>query len=66
MSANSRAAAAVLLAAGSGSRFGGRKLIAPFAGSSLLQRAIDTVCASGALSCVLVLGSDAEEVLEER
>ena len=56
--------AAVLLAAGSGSRFGGRKLIAPLAGLPLIQRAIDAACGSRALSCVLVLGADAEAVLD--
>jgi CTP:molybdopterin cytidylyltransferase MocA len=63
MSENSWSSAAVVLAAGSGSRFGGHKLIATFAGRPLLQRGIDAVCASGVLSCVLVVGSDADAVL---
>jgi molybdenum cofactor cytidylyltransferase len=56
--------AAVLLAAGSGSRFGGRKLIAPFAGRPLAQCAIDAACGSLALICVLVVGSDSDAVLD--
>lgn len=56
--------AAVVLAAGSGSRFGGRKLIATFEGRPLIQRAIDAACGSTALSCTLVLGADADIVLD--
>jgi molybdenum cofactor cytidylyltransferase len=54
----------VLLAAGSGSRFGGCKLIAPLAGRPLLQHVIDTSCASRVVSCVLVLGADADHILD--
>ncbi|HEY5095697.1 MAG TPA: nucleotidyltransferase family protein [Candidatus Eremiobacteraceae bacterium] len=56
--------AVVVLAAGSGSRFGGRKLIADFKGRPLLQRAIDAACGSRARICVLVLGADSESVLD--
>jgi molybdenum cofactor cytidylyltransferase len=54
----------VVLAAGSGSRFGGRKLLAPLAGRPLLQRAIDAACGSRALLCALVLGADANDILD--
>ena len=54
--------AVIVLAAGSSSRFGGRKLIADFSGRPLLQNAIDAACGSRAHSCILVLGADAEIV----
>jgi molybdenum cofactor cytidylyltransferase len=60
--ASRRSTAVVVLAAGSGSRFGGRKLIVDFSGRPLLQRAIDAACGSLAQSCILVLGADAETV----
>jgi molybdenum cofactor cytidylyltransferase len=59
-----RSTSVVVLAGGSGSRFGGRKLLAPFSGRPLVQRAIDAACASRALSCVLVLGADAEAIMD--
>jgi molybdenum cofactor cytidylyltransferase len=59
-----RSTTAVLLAAGSGSRFGGRKLLAPFSGRPLIQRAIDAACASRVLSCVLVLGDVADAIMD--
>lgn len=59
-----RPTSAVLLAAGSGERFGGRKLLASFFGRPLVQRAIDAVCASRVLSCILVLGADAEAIMD--
>jgi molybdenum cofactor cytidylyltransferase len=63
--AESRASTSVVvLAAGSGSRFGGRKLLAPLAGRPLLQRAIDAACGSRALLCALVLGADANDILD--
>jgi molybdenum cofactor cytidylyltransferase len=63
--AESRASTSVVvLAAGSGSRFGGRKLLAPLAGRPLLQRAIDAACGSRALSCALVLGADANDIVD--
>jgi molybdenum cofactor cytidylyltransferase len=59
-----RSTSAVLLAAGSGERFGGRKLLAPFFGRPLVQRAIDAACASRVLSCILVLGADADAIMD--
>ena len=59
-----RPTAAVVLAAGSGTRFGGTKLVAPFLGRALLQQAIDAACESRALVCALVLGANVDEVLE--
>jgi molybdenum cofactor cytidylyltransferase len=60
----SRPTSAVLLAAGSGERFGGRKLLATFSGRPLLQHAIDAACASRVLSCILVLGADADAIMD--
>jgi molybdenum cofactor cytidylyltransferase len=56
--------AVVVLAAGCGSRFGGRKLVASFLGRPLLQHAIDAACGSIALSCVLVVGADSETIVD--
>jgi len=61
---STRPTAAIVLAAGSGVRFGGPKLIAPLAGRPLLQYAIDAACESRALVCALVLGANADAVLE--
>ena len=52
--------AGVILAAGEGRRFGGEKLLAPFAGTPLVQRVIDAACASSVDEVVLVLGHAAE------
>jgi molybdenum cofactor cytidylyltransferase len=53
-----------ILAAGAGVRFRGRasKLVARLDGKPLLQYAVDAACSSGALSCSLILGAEAEEV----
>lgn len=61
---SSRATAVIVLAAGSGARFGGPKLIAPLSGRPLLQHAIDAGCESRALVCALVLGANADAVRE--
>jgi CTP:molybdopterin cytidylyltransferase MocA/SAM-dependent methyltransferase len=54
--------AAVVLAAGAGSRFGGRKLLAPLEGRPILQHVLDQLAASGIADVVVVLGSDAAEI----
>lgn len=56
--------AAIVLAAGAGSRFGGGKLLAPIAGRPVLQHVLDRVAeVRGDLSdVVLVLGNDAETI----
>jgi len=54
--------AAVVLAAGSASRFGGRKLTAPFAGAPLLHAALAAARAAPVASIVVVTGADAEAV----
>ena len=56
--------AVIVLAAGSGSRFGGQKLVANFLGRPLLQHAIDAACGSRALACVLVVGAAPEAILD--
>lgn len=53
---------AVVLAAGSGSRFGGRKLLASLEGRPLLQHVLDRLAASGLDDVVVVLGDDAPAV----
>jgi CTP:molybdopterin cytidylyltransferase MocA/SAM-dependent methyltransferase len=54
--------AAVVLAAGAGSRFGGGKLLAPIDGRPLLQHVLDRVAAAGLTSVVVVLGRDATTI----
>jgi molybdenum cofactor cytidylyltransferase len=54
--------AAVVLAAGAASRFGGGKLLAPLEGRPILQHVIDRLAASGVEDVVVVLGDDAVDV----
>jgi molybdenum cofactor cytidylyltransferase len=54
--------AALILAAGAGSRFGGGKLLATLAGRPLLQHVLDRVAEVGVGEVVVVLGADAEAV----
>lgn len=54
--------AALVLAAGAGSRFGGGKLLAPLAGKPLLQHVLDRVAEVEVAETVVVLGSDADAV----
>jgi CTP:molybdopterin cytidylyltransferase MocA/SAM-dependent methyltransferase len=51
--------AALVLAAGSGSRFGGGKLLATLGGRPLLQHVLDRVAEAGMGEVVVVLGRDA-------
>lgn len=50
--------ACAILAAGSGTRFGGQKLVTPFDGKPLVQWAVDAACASHAIACGIVLPVD--------
>ena len=59
---NQAAWSAIVLAAGAGRRFGGRKLLAPFEGGVLLDGALTAAFASPAEAIILVTGSEAEEV----
>lgn len=54
--------AAVVLAAGLGTRFGGGKVRADLDGRPLLQHVLDRVAGSGLENVVVVLGRDASEV----
>jgi molybdenum cofactor cytidylyltransferase len=56
----------VILAAGQSLRFGSgeTKLLLPFGGLPLLQRAVDAVVASSAAACTLVLGAHREKILD--
>ena len=49
---------ALVLAAGAGRRFGGGKLLAPFAGAPLIRRTAQAVCASGFGEVLVVTGAD--------
>ncbi len=53
---------AVLLAAGSGSRFGGGKLLAPYRGRPLIEAALSNLAAAPVDETVVVVGDDAEEL----
>jgi molybdenum cofactor cytidylyltransferase len=53
---------AVVLAAGTSSRFGSSKLLADLAGRPVLAHVLDAAAAVGPLGVVLVLGRDAEAV----
>jgi len=53
---------AVVLAAGAGRRFGGGKLLAPYAGGALLDGALAAAFAAPARSVTVVTGDRAEEV----
>ncbi len=55
-----RGVAAVVLAAGAGSRFGGGKLLASLAGRPVLQHVLDRLADAGVGEVVVVLGDDAE------
>lgn len=55
----SDAVAAIVLAAGAGSRFGGGKLLAPLEGRPVLQHVLDTLAAAGLTDVVVVLGEEA-------
>lgn len=53
---------AVVLAAGSSSRFGSPKLLAPLDGRPLLQHALDSLAAAALVDVAVVLGADAAAV----
>ena len=53
---------AIVLAAGSGSRFGGGKLLAPYGGGLLLDGALDAAFAAPARTVTVVIGADAPKV----
>ena len=54
--------AAVILAAGRGTRFGGGKMLAQVAGRPMLQHVLDLVATAGLDPVVVVLGEDAEAI----
>ncbi|MGO4572124.1 nucleotidyltransferase family protein [Microvirga sp. 2TAF3] len=53
---------ALVLAGGAGSRFGGRKLLAPWKGGVLLNGALKTAIHAPVKSVTLVTGADADDV----
>ena len=52
----------VVLAAGSGSRFGATKQLAPFRGRPLIEHAIATLAGGGLDAVLVVLGADGEAI----
>jgi CTP:molybdopterin cytidylyltransferase MocA/SAM-dependent methyltransferase len=57
-----RAPTGLVLAAGSGSRFGGGKLLARVAGRPILQHVLDRLAEAGLADVVVVLGRDALQI----
>ena len=53
---------AVVLGAGAATRFGGGKLLAPVAGTPILQHVLDALASAGLEDVVVVLGRDAADV----
>ncbi len=53
---------AILLAAGSGSRFGGKKLLAEYEGRPLISAVLETLSRSPVDETLVVVGDDAEEL----
>ena len=53
---------AIVLAAGAGSRFGGGKLLAPFAGKTLIEATLDGMHDAPVDEIILVLGNQSEEL----
>ena len=53
---------AILLAAGTGSRFGGGKLLAPWGDGLLIEAALTTALAAPVRSVTVVTGADSEKV----
>jgi len=56
------AVTAIVLAAGSGSRFGGGKLLATFGGRPLLQHTLDAIAGAPVDDVVVVLGAEAPAI----
>ncbi|NIP60365.1 MAG: NTP transferase domain-containing protein [Gemmatimonadetes bacterium] len=56
--------AALVLAAGSASRFGGQKLVAPYRGAPLVRRVVENALDSGADRVLVVVGHEADAVEE--
>ena len=57
-------AVAIVTAAGSAERFGGRKLLAPIDGEPLLDRTIRSLLEGGVSEVIVVVGTDARAALE--
>ena len=58
-----RAAAAIVLAAGAGTRMGGPKALLEFEGELLVERAVETALRGGCADVLVVLGASADDVL---
>ena len=57
-----RGISAILLAAGSGSRFGGGKLLAPYMGRTLIEASLANLAEAPVDETVVVVGDDAQRV----
>ena len=54
--------AGIVLAAGAGTRFGGRKQLAELDGRPLLEHALEAMAAAPVGRCAVVLGAEAEDI----
>ncbi len=52
----------MVLAAGAGRRFGGGKLLVPFAGAPLIRRTLEAVCGVGFAEVVVVTGTESAAI----
>ena len=64
MTGTDKTAAAIILAAGAGTRMGGPKALLEFEGRLLLERAVETASSGGCDDVLIVLGASSNDVLK--
>ena len=66
MTDTDKRAAAIILAAGAGTRMGGPKALLEFKGRLLVERAVETALSGGCTDVLVVLGASSERRAEAR